>query len=790
MTLALFTIAAAAIVFVWNRQYQRVPVSIALLFWAVVAAYQAPTLFTSSVDLPGGLAYHAYPWKALQKQPAIANTGIVFTQLAPWTEAARRALRNGKPIELPLWNRDSASGSPLFANQQTAILHPFTLLGLPLTIGKAFTLSACLRLFTVLFFTFVFLKKWELRTAAAVYGAIAYAFCTFHIVWLLFPLGLATMMLPLVLAGIDELSKRQTVTAALPLVAGVAMTLLGGHPESAAWVLAASGAYALYVRFASRPLAWILFATLTGIALTAVWWYPTWRILPHTSRSAVLEVFRAAPAHRFSADWFLPLVAPNVLGTPQSGTYRAPQPANPGVLDDYGEIASGYAGAVSLGFALLALTRMRSAPRGFFAGAAVFALLTIMEVPGWRTLIAHTPLIGITLVGRLRFVFALAVALLAAIGVDDWLAARSSKIRVMICLAIGYAIVAIAYATRLSPDAHVRAIQTGHLIAAAIAVVIVIALVSRPRSWTAAVIAAVTLAELLWVTRRYNPPSPASDAYPRTGAIAFLQQQKKPFRFAAVGWSFLAETPSFYGIEDIKTTDPIASAEYVGFLNAFTRPGDYDQVLQNHRHPFLDLLSIRYVYVPSDQKTDVPWWREVYRGPDGQVLENAHALPRYYSVNDIAVAPDSEMAMRRLSAITDPRHSAIVIAVPPEVARAAPSFAAPQFFASGAEVAVARYTDNTTELRVRGSSWNLIVTSDVAWPGWRATWNGRELPIVKTNAVFVGVFVPPGEGTLRLRYQAPGLFAGALVSLFAAINLAAAWLVERRLTPSSGHVVH
>ena len=99
----------------------------------------------------------------------------------------------------------SASGAPLLANQQTAIFHPFTLLGILLPLGKAFTLSASLRLFPVAFFTFVLLRDWEIGTGAAIFGAVAYTFCSFHIVWLLFPLGLATMMLPVCLAGVQEL---------------------------------------------------------------------------------------------------------------------------------------------------------------------------------------------------------------------------------------------------------------------------------------------------------------------------------------------------------------------------------------------------------------------------------------------------------------------------------------------------------------------------------------------------------------------------------------------------------
>jgi hypothetical protein len=162
----LFAGASTVIVLLWNRLFTPVPLPVALLLWSICAAYLGSTLFTSRVDLPGNLAFVAYPWQATGRPPVKANTGIIFTQIAPWTRIARDAVRAGL---VPLWNRYSASGAPLLANQQTAIYHPFTLLGLLLTSGKAFTLTAALRLFTVAFFTFLLLRNWEISSNAAIF---------------------------------------------------------------------------------------------------------------------------------------------------------------------------------------------------------------------------------------------------------------------------------------------------------------------------------------------------------------------------------------------------------------------------------------------------------------------------------------------------------------------------------------------------------------------------------------------------------------------------------------------
>jgi uncharacterized membrane protein YfhO len=38
-------------------------------------------------------------------------------------------------------------------------------------------------------------------------------------------------------------------------------------------------------------------------------------------------------------------------------------------------------------------------------------------------------------------------------------------------------------------------------------------------------------------------------------------------------------------------------------------------------------------------------------------------------------------------------------------------------------------------------------------PNWRAHLNGKETPIVKTNGVFKGVLLPPGEGVVHLFFD-------------------------------------
>lgn len=765
LLLIVFAAASAGISALWNRFFTPVPWRVVLLFFALACAYEWKSVFTPGVDVPANLAYVAYPWKALARPTVSANTGIVFTQIAPWTKVARDAMLRG---EAPLWNRHSAAGAPLLANQQTAIFHPFTLLGLLLPLGKAFTLSALLRFFTLLFFLYAFLRNHAVHPLAAICGAIAYAYSTFNVVWLLFPLGLATWGVIPGLCAVAEYFRHPRIASFNLLLVALALPILGGHPESAFWVGAVLGAYGIYAgrRAGMRVFGGAVAAALLAISLTAIWWAPTVEILPHTSRFELMQAHGRTTPERLPVEWATTLIAPNVLGTPQAGTYRPPEPRWPTRLDDYGEIASGYAGIVTLALAVCALLARRT-PAPFFFGAAAFSLLTITETPVWYPLLRKVPLVSMTLDQRLRFLWALSIAVLAALALDALLAQRLSRRVVAATLMAAGGVSALLYGGWSEPHAMV-------VIATALAGSV--AILFLPPLRATAFVAALVFADLAFVTRRYNPPADPADVYPATGAIATLQKGQKPYRIAALGWTFLAETPGWYGLEDLKTTDPMSNPRYLRLFQGYLRvqPGDYDQLIRDVSQPFFDFLNVRFLYVPPDHPLpDDPALKAVYRGNDGTVLENQEVLPRYFFVRDFIYEPSFGNAVARSREIRDYAQTALVDRLSSNLKQAEPGA---QFAGGTATAHLIDYTATTARLRVTADVWSLLVSSDVAWPGWRATFRGRKLDVATVNGAFVGLFVPPGSGELKLEYRPTGYLAG-LTSTSAAALLLAGFLI-------------
>jgi uncharacterized membrane protein YfhO len=74
----------------------------------------------------------------------------------------------------------------------------------------------------------------------------------------------------------------------------------------------------------------------------------------------------------------------------------------------------------------------------------------------------------------------------------------------------------------------------------------------------------------------------------------------------------------------------------------------------------------------------------------------------------------------------------------------------------------------------------LLVVNDQHADGWTAAVAGRPAPIVATNFLARGVWVPAGEQVVELRYRTPGLREGVLVALAVGVLLAGAVVWRRR----------
>lgn len=163
-------------------------------------------------------------------------------------------------------------------------------------------------------------------------------------------------------------------------------------------------------------------------------------------------------------------------------------------------------------------------------------------------------------------------------------------------------------------------------------------------------------------------------------------------------------------------------------------------------------------------------WRFVVETAEARVYENLKAMPRAWLAREVVSATAEEV----LNAIKtsrcpdgrafDPAQTALVeepIALETQ---------APDMQASATVVAV---SDVYMEVHTSSRTPNFLVTSDVFYPGWRASIDGKEARLHRTDYVIRGLPVPAGQHVVRFKYQPRRFYLGAGISVLSVLTLGA-----------------
>ena len=148
------------------------------------------------------------------------------------------------------------------------------------------------------------------------------------------------------------------------------------------------------------------------------------------------------------------------------------------------------------------------------------------------------------------------------------------------------------------------------------------------------------------------------------------------------------------------------------------------------------------------------------------LYENLCFLPRTYVAG--ADRP-SESARVTLATLADPDFDATG-----EVFLSSDSLSAPIASPPGTAgtVQIADYQPNEVTLNARLSRAGYVTLLDRFDPGWHATIDGREVRVFRVNQLFRAVYCRDGEHVVRFYYRQPGLRAGLILSMAAALFLA------------------
>jgi len=783
----------------------------------LVLAYLWPVLLGGRVLSPAAMLYKLPPWTSLA--PAdfthYVNMSLADVPLSyyPWDALARRLIHAGT---FPAWNPYALAGTPFFSNPEVAWLSPYSLPLWILPLNYGLGVSAALKLWMAGFGTYLLVRELRLGFWPGIVAGFAFALCAFSVVWLSAGVFLAVAsLLPWTLWLIERIVRRARSVDGLALAGIVAWAMAGGHPGAQVHLLTAAGLYALLrvtwgvpgagaagsgsARARARRLGLVGAALALGVLACAVVLLPAQQAATGTAGAAARRGGGAEPF--FGAN--MPFGVLRTVLFPDWWARPSEFEAGPGSYNE----RTFYTGAVTLLLAAMAVV----SPGGLRAAwrrMAPFALLGLLGVgvaldaPGLHAFVVHVPPFDQVQNQRMVLWLELAVAVLAAFGLQALLDAGGPGRRAWAVVAAGAlaGLAGIAAAgigggaigaalhyvlhrsgTELARPVALASVAWWLVFVAALAAALALARRRpRPGALLGGLVALVVALDMLHFAHGYQPMPPASTAIPpRTATVAFLRRHAGDGRIAGVEFALPNDWTTLDGLRDARGYDaPQPSLRFLR-LWRLLHPSQYEHTgftfesLDATGLHVLGLLGARYVVTGVGQPAyGLP---VAYGDEQATVLENALAMPRAIVAGrvDVAAGEPAELAAIAAHAF-DPRRDVVVRGAD---FRAAP---APRGAAGSARVVA----DGNARVALRASLARpgLVVLDDAWERGWSVRVDGRRARALRVDMVLRGVVVPAGRHAIVWSYRVPGLRAGAALSALALLA-AGAWggaLVARR----------
>jgi len=750
------------------------------------------------------LTVAAFFWPLLLTQAWIPRGGgDLVSFLWPMYRFAARSLRSGT---VPLWNPHLYSGAPFVADNQSGVFYPINLIAFALFGSPSYQVMEGLVVFHIWLAaigTFVLLRGLKLRRSAAMLGAMAFALSDLFVTHIgNLNLNATAAWLPLTLWATHRALQERSVYWSGAAGALLTTAALAGHAQMLlflALTVALYGLYRLSILIADggehrwrRALQTIGLTALigaVGVGGAALMLLPAWQMATHTGRGRL--PYQEATRYSLPPRALIGLIAPGFYGRGAANFW------GPWERVEVGYIGVGGLALALVGMALLVArvaskttaSRSGESPRpsldhrpfAYFALLVPLAFLLAMGryTPLYRLLYRFVPTFDqIRAPARLIVLADLGLAAMAAYGLDHLVSRRGSGRPWQVwgglaaaAAALILVLVGLPQARAVPPpDRVAQATRSLIMAASLLASTGLLTAVTRWRSltqWLFPLLLALDLVAL-GSTLEIDHRDPTL-GFRHPDVVAFLERETSLARIENTAPSWQPDAALVHGLYDIGGIyNPLGLAPYEA----------YRWSVGERASPLYNLLGVKYVLAgkgepPGDERL-VP----VHATPEIDVYLNTAALPRALFVTDQQVVSDHEEAWQAIHAPSfDPAQTVVL-----EQAgtRAAPGIAESS---TTSQIAFVRYGLNAVTLRVTSPESGWLVLSDVYYPGWRATVDGRPSRVLRADYTFRAVSVPAGEHLVEMVFAPRTWYVGLAVSATTWLSLAAAavfWIRRSR----------
>ncbi len=652
--------------------------------------------------------------------------------------------------QIPLWNPYLYGGQPALADIQSGALYPPHVLealilgwGGPQLLGREigfplwalewqvivhFSIAA---VGTYLFFRQLHENPLSRQTRfGAVIASLAFTYSGYLTG---FPVQQLTILevsawLPWVLLGI---AKRSAILGGIVL----AIPLLAGHPQTAMYVIYFTLAYLLWLSQKSK-IQNLKSKIIIAFCLAAPQLFPTLQFITHSVRANMSYESVSAG---------LPLTEGIAV-------------LYPGYLGGSPE----YVGLVTLVLVALSLLFAPKQVKLFWGGAATVSLLLAFGGHTFLYPLFYLLVPGFGLVRqqeRVFLIYSFALAILAgygAIGLTRPLPKlmRSHytlfehyfyRVLILFATATAFFIYGSTMATARGDKVNLfYGVLRHHLFGLLILGGLAILLQFRARrwlrrTWGMSLLAGWLAFNLFTVNWQFNleKPSNKTEPFSPDGVVNFLQQHRQQGRIVSGGLLPGGNSAaSVYELADLTGNTPLQLATVDNFFKKMSA------------WRLWQLMNVRYVV--ADRDLSSAGLSQVFAEGDLRIFEITDPFPKAWLVSQVEVIPDDNAAIARLSADNFDLRRQAVLAEPLDNKE----FGSFQNFRSlpSADLTVTEISPTHLKIEVSTADNQLLVLSQIYYPGWQATLDGQPTTLCRVNVIQQGIAVPTGSHTIELTF--------------------------------------
>lgn len=739
--------------------------------------------------------------------PNKAQGADVIREAYPWKTFVIDQLKKG---EIPHWTPYNFSGNPIMANFQSAVFYPGNALFLVLPFMDAWTVLIFSAPFLAGFFTYLFLRELQLGKIASILGGVIFAFSSYMVVWMEYGNITHTYLwLPLALLLTERLTKSFTKKNLFILLVTLFISLTGGYIQGYFYIFVTVAFYFFAKELVNRDvnikkIAVILFILIAPFFLFLFQILPTLALFKDSSRGgySLTQI-----QELLNPIWYtITTLIPNFFGHPAS--------RNHWFDGTYIERVS-YFGLIPFILALAAVFSYKKKKEVAIFGiifVATFFLATDFFINKFFYLLP-IPVFSTTVPTRILGLFVFAGSILAAFGLEQFLQKKYHKHFLISLISVGSIILLSFIFVFVGPKLFAQAEWSSQLAIAKrnillptffFGVFVVVYLLHFYGSRLlkklphvsvilGVVIIIFTASDLFYFFHKITPFSPREFVYPSTAVMNYLQSNSGLDRHWGYGSGYIGSNfQTVHKTFSPEGEDPLHLRWYTEIL-ASTENGTLPKILprpdaniapgygigqfeENHyRQKILNLTGVKYVlnkddslgneYRPETATFHDKSYKLIWQKAPWQVYENLNVAPRAFLTTDYLVIKEDKKVLEALYSPTFDERKTIILHEEPGAVKARGEKVK-------GDVEIVSYTPNKVVITTMSDQKALLFLSDTYSNFWKATVDGKHVPVYKADYAFRAVTVPEGKHTVVFAYDSDDFDKGALYSGIFALFIA------------------